>query len=192
MVPALQERGAGLPEALRPIGSCGFVVIGFKSDTMRDMKDLIQFGKGIAVHSPLAVAAEDVKQKFGGIEGLLTTMIYDRQGMLRSKVVGFEYTDNIESASKPLSCCFCLIRLGFRRLRFGLGGVTKLRMQLMQCYGIFGQSRRVCSWHFNAWSARMLFSALRGNGRFHAHDFQNTFCNRGSRFDIVCCLLPRC
>ena len=106
MVPALQERDAGLPEALRPIGSCGFVVIGFKIDTMRDIKDLIQFAKGIAVHYPLAVAAEDVKQKFGGIEGLPTTMIYDRQGILRSKVVGFEHTYNIESASKPLLVLF--------------------------------------------------------------------------------------
>ena len=30
------------------------------------------------------------------------SMIYDRQGILRTKVVGFEYTDNIESALKPL------------------------------------------------------------------------------------------
>jgi hypothetical protein len=54
------------------------------------------------VRYPLAVAADDLKQKFGGIEGLPTTMIYDRQGILRKKVVGFEYTDVIESAVKPL------------------------------------------------------------------------------------------
>jgi hypothetical protein len=43
-----------------------------------------------------------VKQKFGGIEGLPTTMIYDRQGILRTKVIGFDYTDTFESALKPL------------------------------------------------------------------------------------------
>jgi thiol-disulfide isomerase/thioredoxin len=92
----------GYQKLLDRYGSRGFVVIGFKFDTMRDMEDPIQFAKGIAVHYPLAVATEDVRQKFGGIEGLPTTMIYDRQGILRAKVVGFEYTDNIESALKPL------------------------------------------------------------------------------------------
>ena len=54
------------------------------------------------VRYPLAVAGDDLKQKFGGIEGLPTTMLYDRQGVLRKKVIGFEYTDAIESALKPL------------------------------------------------------------------------------------------
>ncbi|HWY53595.1 MAG TPA: TlpA disulfide reductase family protein [Terriglobales bacterium] len=92
----------GYQKLLDRYGSRGFVVIGFKFDTMRDMEDPIQFAKGIAVHYPLAVATEDVKQKFGGIEGLPTTMVYDRQGVLRTKVIGFEYTDNIEQALKPL------------------------------------------------------------------------------------------
>jgi thiol-disulfide isomerase/thioredoxin len=92
----------GYQKLLDRYGSRGFVVIGFKFDTMRDMEDPIQFAKGIAVHYPLAVATEDVKQKFGGIEGLPTTLIYDRQGILRTKVVGFEYTDNVEQVLKPL------------------------------------------------------------------------------------------
>jgi hypothetical protein len=54
------------------------------------------------VRYPLAVAPDDSKQKFGGIEGLPTTMLYDRQGTLRKKVIGFEYTDAFESALKPL------------------------------------------------------------------------------------------
>ena len=54
------------------------------------------------VRYPLAVGTDDVKQKFGGIEGLPTTMLYDRHGILRTKVVGFEYTENIESGLKPL------------------------------------------------------------------------------------------
>lgn len=83
-------------------GSRGFVVIGFKFDTMPDMEDPLQFAKGIGVHYPLAVASDDLKQKFGAVQGLPTTMIYDRQGILRMKVVGFEYTDTIESALKPL------------------------------------------------------------------------------------------
>jgi hypothetical protein len=83
-------------------GSRGFLVIGFKSEAMRDMEDPAHFAKKIGVRYPLAVASDDVNEKFGGIQGLPTTMLYDRQGILRMKVVGFEYTDTIESALKPL------------------------------------------------------------------------------------------
>src|SRR5467141_53498 len=78
-------------------GSRGFAVIGFKFDTMMDMEDPVTFAKKIGVRYPLAVAADDLKQKLGGIEGLPTTMLYDRQGILRMRVIGFEYTNVIES-----------------------------------------------------------------------------------------------
>lgn len=83
-------------------GSRGFAVVGFKFDTMKDMEDPVLFAKKIGVRYPLAVATDDLKQKFGGIEGLPTTMLYDRQGVLRKKVIGFEYTETFETALKPL------------------------------------------------------------------------------------------
>ena len=83
-------------------GSAGLEVIGFKFDVMPDVEDPIQFARGIGVSYPLAVASDDVKQKFGGIDGLPTTMLYDRKGILRMKVIGFEYTKNVEAALKPL------------------------------------------------------------------------------------------
>lgn len=92
----------GYQKLLDRYGSRGFTVIGFKFDTMMDMEDPVQFAKKIGVRYPLAVAPDDLKQKFGGIEGLPTTMLYDRQGILRKKVIGFEYTDAFESALKPL------------------------------------------------------------------------------------------
>ena len=92
----------GYQKLLNLYGSRGFVVIGFKFDTMMDMEDPAQFAKKIGVRYPLAVASDDLKQKFGGIEGLPTTMLYDRQGILRQKIVGFEYTSVIESEVKPL------------------------------------------------------------------------------------------
>jgi thiol-disulfide isomerase/thioredoxin len=92
----------GYQELLDRYASRGFTVIGFKFDTMMDMEDPVQFAKKIGVRYPLAVAPDDLKQKFGGVEGLPTTMLYDRQGVLRKKVIGFEYTDAFESALKPL------------------------------------------------------------------------------------------
>ena len=92
----------GYQKLLSLYGSRGFAVVGFKFDTMMDSEDPGQFAKKIGVRYPLAVAPDDLKQKFGGIEGLPTTMLFDRQGILRKKVVGFEYTDVIESEMKPL------------------------------------------------------------------------------------------
>ena len=83
-------------------GSRGFIAIGFKFDTMMDAENPVKFAKRLGVRYPLAVATEEIKRTFGGIEGLPTTMLYDRQGILRTKVIGFEYTDNIEAALKPL------------------------------------------------------------------------------------------
>lgn len=92
----------GYQKLVDEYGSQGFVVIGFKFDNMPDTENPVQFAKEIGVHYPLAVATDDLKEKFGGIDGLPTTMLYDRHGVLRMKVIGFEYTDNIASALRPL------------------------------------------------------------------------------------------
>ena len=92
----------GYQELLDRYGARGFAVVGFKFNMMMDTEDPLQFAKRIGVRYPLATASEEVERKFGGIEGLPTTMLYDRHGVLRKKVVGFEYTAVIESALKPL------------------------------------------------------------------------------------------
>jgi len=99
---ACKKEMPGYQELAERYGHNGFAVIGFKFDTMMDMEDPVIFAKKMGVRYPLAVASEELKQKFGGIDGLPTTMLYDRQGVLRKKVIGFEYTHAIESALKPL------------------------------------------------------------------------------------------
>jgi thiol-disulfide isomerase/thioredoxin len=83
-------------------GPHGLAVIGLKFDVMKDTEDPSLFAKKIGVRYPLAVATNELKRKFGGIEGLPTTMLYDRHGILRQKIVGFEYTHVIEQDLKPL------------------------------------------------------------------------------------------
>ena len=92
----------GYQKLVERYGPRGFTVIGLKFDTMADTEDPIQFAKKIGVHYPLAVAPDELKEKFGGIEGLPTTLLYDREGILRKKVIGFEYTEAFESELKPL------------------------------------------------------------------------------------------
>ena len=99
---ACKKEMPGYQKLLDPYGSRGFAVVGFKLDMMMDTEDPVLFAKKIGVRYPLAAAAADLRQKFGGIEGIPTTMLYDRQGILRRKIIGFEYADVIESELTPL------------------------------------------------------------------------------------------
>lgn len=92
----------GYQKLLDRYGPEGFAVIGFKFDVMRDTENPVQFARKMGVKYPLAAASDEIKQKFGGILGLPTTMLYDRQGILRKKVIGFEYTESFDSALRPL------------------------------------------------------------------------------------------
>jgi len=92
----------GYQKLLDRYGSRGFAVVGLKSDIMADSVNPLQFAKRIGVRYPLVIASAYLTHKFGGIEGLPTTMIYDRHGILRKKVIGFDYTENFEASLKPL------------------------------------------------------------------------------------------
>src|SRR5579863_6712404 len=82
----------GYQKLLDAYGKQGLAVVGFKFDTMADTENPLRFARRIGVRYPLAVASESLRKAFGGIEGLPTTLLYDRQGILRQKIVGFEYT----------------------------------------------------------------------------------------------------
>jgi thiol-disulfide isomerase/thioredoxin len=92
----------GYQKLLDRYGSRGFAVVGFKANMMADTVAPRLFAKSIGVRYPLIVANDGLLQKFGGLEGLPTTMIYDRGGTLREKIIGFEYTNVIEAKVKPL------------------------------------------------------------------------------------------
>jgi hypothetical protein len=87
---------------LEPYGPRQFAVLGLKFDIMQDTEDPLQFAARLGIRYPLAVATDDLKRKFGGIEGLPATMLYDRHGILRKKIIGFEYPSVIEAAVKAL------------------------------------------------------------------------------------------
>jgi thiol-disulfide isomerase/thioredoxin len=80
----------------------GLEVIGFKSSMMTDTEDPTQFLKEAGVHYRIIASSEDIEKKFGGLQGLPTTLIYDRKGILKSKVIGFEYTEKIEATIQTL------------------------------------------------------------------------------------------
>jgi thiol-disulfide isomerase/thioredoxin len=83
-------------------GSQGFFVVGFKGTMMRDTEPPLVFARETGVHYPLAVATPSITDAFGGIQGLPTTFLYDRGGILREKIIGFEYTPVVETEIKSL------------------------------------------------------------------------------------------
>lgn len=83
-------------------GAQGFVVIGFKVDVMPDTEPPLRFARKLGVRYPLVLAKSDLTARFGELEGLPTTLLYDRNGVLRWKIIGFEYTDVVEQEVKKL------------------------------------------------------------------------------------------
>jgi|SRR5215813_159398 len=92
----------GYQKLLDHYGPRGFAVIGLKSNMMMDTEGPLRFAKEIGVRYPLVSASSELVAKFCELEGLPTTMIYDRQGVLRKKVIGFDYPESFELALKPL------------------------------------------------------------------------------------------
>ncbi|HEY6444738.1 MAG TPA: TlpA disulfide reductase family protein [Candidatus Acidoferrales bacterium] len=92
----------GYQKLLDRYGSRGFAVLGLKATMMMDTENPIQFAREAGVHYPLAIASPQATQALGGILGLPTTFLFDRQGILRYKVIGFEYTNVVEAQLKPL------------------------------------------------------------------------------------------
>ena len=78
--------------------SRGLRVVGIALDA--DPKAVARFAKKLGVTYPVVVNGMDVARY--GVQGIPTTILVDRSGFIRKKVVGFEHTQTIEGALKPL------------------------------------------------------------------------------------------
>ena len=64
----------------------GFEIIGISVD--RDRSAVVNFAKEKKINYPIVFADSRVQSDYGGIRGIPTTFIIDRQGRIRDKVVG--------------------------------------------------------------------------------------------------------
>lgn len=90
----------GFQEMQDRYGKQGLAVIGIAMDT--NSSGVTEFARTLGVHYPLLLNSTELQQKLGGILGLPTTLVFDRQGTLRKKVIGFEYKEAYESVIKEL------------------------------------------------------------------------------------------
>jgi len=82
----------GYESLYRRYKDVGFAVVGIAADS--DPRLVSRFGKKLGITYPLLANGMDVQRY--GVEGLPTTILVDRGGFVRKKVVGFEYTSVIE------------------------------------------------------------------------------------------------
>ncbi len=86
----LQDRYAGR----------GLVVVGIALDA--DASDVARFANQLGVHYTLLLSTDEVEKQFGGILGIPTTFVMDRHGVIRKKVIGFEYKEAFETTVKEI------------------------------------------------------------------------------------------
>lgn len=78
----------------------GFEMIGIAQDP--DRRDVKKFVKRLGVRYTILMSTNKVEIDFGGIIGLPTAFIIDREGHIREKIVGFEYPAYFEAKLKAL------------------------------------------------------------------------------------------
>ena len=89
----------GYEDLYRRYGSRGVMIIGIAMDW--DADAVTKFARKLGVTYPLLLNGAQVQQQFG-ILGLPTTFLVDRTGLIRKKVVGFEYKEVIEAALREI------------------------------------------------------------------------------------------
>src|SRR5437879_4947855 len=78
----------------------GLVVLGIGL-AMENAATMEEFARKLNVHYTLLVGTPEVEKRFG-ILGIPTTILLDRNGIIRKRVVGFEYPSAFESALQQL------------------------------------------------------------------------------------------
>jgi thiol-disulfide isomerase/thioredoxin len=81
-------------------GEKGLVIVGLSADRAAGV--VTPFAKKNGINYPLAMATPEVIELFGGVEGIPTTFLIDREGNIRHKKVGAMETDEYEKLVVPL------------------------------------------------------------------------------------------
>ena len=82
-------------------GERGLVIVGLSVD-QKGASVVEAFATAKGVNYPLALATSEIVEAFGGVEGIPTTFLIDRDGKIRHKKVGSMETDDYEKLLVPL------------------------------------------------------------------------------------------
>lgn len=99
--PPCRDEIPGFVELQKKYGKDGLVIVGVSLD--EDGPSVVKpFMKRYKINYPIVMGDEKVVEAFGGIEGIPTTFIIDREGRIVNKHVGFAAKAVFEKEIKPL------------------------------------------------------------------------------------------
>jgi thiol-disulfide isomerase/thioredoxin len=91
----------GLIELQNKFEKDGLAIVGISVD--QDGADVVKrFVENKKINYAVALAADGIETAFGKFEGIPTTFIIDRKGMIRSMDVGYLSAEDVEKRIKPL------------------------------------------------------------------------------------------
>jgi thiol-disulfide isomerase/thioredoxin len=97
-VPCLSEI-PDLSAIQRDLGSQGLRVVGISWDDSAE--GVREFQSDIKQDYLVVLGGEDVQARFGGVPSLPTTLVIDREGRIRQKIIGARDRAGLEAAVKP-------------------------------------------------------------------------------------------
>ncbi len=81
-------------------GEKGLTIVGLTVTSPE--KDVRSFAQAQGMNYPVLLDADDLTNRYGGIVGIPTTFVVDRQGRITQKFIGVMSTQTFEEAIQPL------------------------------------------------------------------------------------------
>jgi peroxiredoxin len=81
-------------------GAKGLTIVGLTVTSPE--KDVRSFAQAQGMNYPVLLDADDLTNRYGGIVGIPTTFVVDRQGRITQKFIGVMSTQTFEEAIQPL------------------------------------------------------------------------------------------
>lgn len=82
--------------------SDGFIVVGICVDQSDPLRKVKEFAEKYKINYPIVLATRDVVEFFGGVSTIPTSFIIDRDGRIRTRIVGYRDEKDLEQAIKKL------------------------------------------------------------------------------------------
>lgn len=99
--PPCRKEIPGFIELQKQYGKQGLMVVGISLD--QEGPEVVEkFMKSYRINYPVVMGTTEIVEAFGGIEGIPTTFVIDRQGKIQSKHVGYVDKSVFEKEITPL------------------------------------------------------------------------------------------
>ncbi len=89
-------------ELVDKYGEDGFAILGISVDDPKDFKKIPEFKENYKINYPILLSNGKVTRDYGGIGGIPTTFVIDREGKVLGKIVGAKSKEQFEGIIKQV------------------------------------------------------------------------------------------